>query len=114
MFLILIKIKILTCTTPPYADLLSILLFSEIAVDSMKEHNGKHFTAKDRDNDNNPTANCAELFTGAFWYDNCHDVNINGVYYERTDGPISKGVNWRDLKTNSYSLKKTEMKIRRK
>ena len=100
--------------TRPLSELLSILLFSEIAVDSMKEHNGKTFTTKDRDNDNHPTANCAELYTGAFWYDNCHDVNINGIYYERNSGPISKGVIWEDWKTHLYSLKKTEMKIRRK
>ena len=78
----------------------------------MKEHNGQPFTTFDRDNDRNAD-NCAEKWTGAWWYKSCHHVNLNGQYkYNSTT--TANGIIWKAWHGYEYSLKKTEMKIRRR
>ncbi|GFR66156.1 tenascin, partial [Elysia marginata] len=44
----------------------------------MSYHNGKAFTALDRDNDKYYT-NCAVRCRGGWWYGGCHYVNLNGL-----------------------------------
>ncbi|EDO46497.1 predicted protein, partial [Nematostella vectensis] len=45
-------------------------------------HNGKPFSAKDKDNDNCAYCSCAERFTGAWWFDGtgdeCMSSDLNG------------------------------------
>ncbi|EDW05207.1 GH13921 [Drosophila grimshawi] len=53
--------------------------YSGGAGESMRIHAGKKFTTRDRDYDTHDD-NCAEMFTGAWWYDACHDR-----YYIPTD-----------------------------
>ena len=70
------------------------------------------FTTKDRDNDIKSTSNCALDYKGAWWYEYCHDSNLNGLYLRGPQSSHSDGVNWDTWKGEYYSLKKTEMKIR--
>ncbi|XP_034473212.1 ryncolin-4-like [Drosophila innubila] len=78
------------------------------AGDSLRRQEGSKFSTFDRDNDIDIT-NCAERFTGAWWYKNCHNSNLNGKYNDNTFG---KGVNWDHFRGPYYSLKKAVMMIR--
>ena len=76
-------------------------------------HNGMMFTTKDEDNDKSSRyGNCAVTYKGAWWYNDCHDSNLNGLYGRGANTTYGKGVNWFSWKGYSYSLKKTKMKIR--
>ena len=72
------------------------------------------FSTHDRDNDIYD-ANCAEQFKGAWWYEKCHDSNLNGQYLAGAHDSThhADGVNWKDFKGHKYSLKVSEMKIKR-
>ncbi|XP_072021870.1 uncharacterized protein [Amphiura filiformis] len=82
--------------------------YNGTAGDSLGIHDQRLFTTKDQDNDPY-SANCAVESTGAWWYNSCHESNLNGVYGDTTYG---KGINWYAWKGNIESLKSTEMKIR--
>ncbi|XP_067135616.1 techylectin-5A-like [Centruroides vittatus] len=80
--------------------------------DSFLGHNGLKFTTKDRDNDYSGY-NCANLYTGAWWYYACHYSNLNGLNLNGLDlNAFGKGINWSIWKGYYYSLSFTEMKIR--
>ena len=83
------------------------------AGDSITFHNGARFSAKDRDNDNDSNSNCATTCKGAWWYKNCHRSNLNGRYLFGTHSSSCDGVNWYHWKGFQYSLKFTEIKLRR-
>ncbi|XP_034472950.1 microfibril-associated glycoprotein 4-like [Drosophila innubila] len=78
------------------------------AGDSLTRQKGMKFSTFDRDNDID-AANCAERFTGAWWYEKCHDSQLTGKYNDPTWG---KGVNWDSFRGPNYSLKKAVMMIR--
>ena len=66
------------------------------------------FSTKDRDNDQD-NRNCAVSSKGAWWYNNCQNINLNGLYLK--EGQTSaQGIRWWHWK--SESLKKVEMKTR--
>ena len=86
-----------------------VLHFSGTAGDSLSYHRGFAFTTKDRDNDGN-SGNCANHAKGAWWYNNCHWSNLNGLYL---NGKITnQGMVWHHWKNSHFSLKRSEMKIR--
>ena len=74
-------------------------------------HNGKQFSTKDRDNDVSDS-HCAGNSKGAWWYDDCHLSNLNGLYYNYPKVGGNQGIQWETWKGNYYSLKKCSMKIR--
>ncbi|XP_027675471.2 tenascin isoform X9 [Chelonia mydas] len=82
--------------------------YSGTAGDSMIYHNGRSFSTFDKDNDAAIT-NCALSYKGAFWYKNCHRVNLMGRY---GDNSHSQGVNWFHWKGHEYSIQFAEMKLR--
>ncbi|XP_034475301.1 ficolin-1-like [Drosophila innubila] len=67
------------------------------------------FSTFDRKNDNSSSRHCAEKFTGAWWYNDCHYSNLAGNYNDNTMG---KGVNWEHFRGPRYSLKTAIMLIR--
>ncbi|XP_039722713.1 tenascin isoform X9 [Pteropus medius] len=82
--------------------------YSGTAGDSMAYHNGRPFSTFDKDTDSAIT-NCALSYKGAFWYKNCHRVNLMGRY---GDNNHSQGVNWFHWKGHEYSIQFAEMKVR--
>nr|XP_022296409.1 techylectin-5A-like isoform X2 [Crassostrea virginica] len=76
--------------------------------DSLTIHNGGQFHTKDRD-----INTCAQRFKGGWWYTNCHQSNLNGLYLTGNHQSYADGINWRAWHGYHYSLKSTEMKIRR-
>jgi len=92
---------------------LSVGGYSGDAGDSLTGHNGYRFTTKDRDQDTY-SGNCAELYKGGWWYSACHSTNINGLYLNGAHESYADGVNWYHWRGHHYSLKTTEIKIRKK
>ncbi|XP_034475324.1 ficolin-2-like [Drosophila innubila] len=82
---------------------------SGTAGDSLRIHHGMNFTTLDRDNDKKSTSNCAVEFTGAWWYNSCHECNLTGKYKSNKTG---EGINWYHFKGWNYSLKKALMMVR--
>uniref|UniRef100_A0AAY4EAS0 Zmp:0000000846 n=1 Tax=Denticeps clupeoides TaxID=299321 RepID=A0AAY4EAS0_9TELE len=87
---------------------LQIGAYSGTAGDSMSYHQNRPFSTYDNDNDIAVT-NCALSYKGAFWYKNCHRVNLMGRY---GDNSHSKGINWFHWKGHEHSIPFAEMKIR--
>ncbi|XP_078701986.1 microfibril-associated glycoprotein 4-like [Branchiostoma floridae x Branchiostoma belcheri] len=86
--------------------------YSGTAGDSLApRHPSMFFSTKDRDNDTNDLS-CAQTYKGAWWYESCHDSNLNGLYHAGHHHSYADGVNWVSWKGTYYSLKHTEMKTR--
>ena len=72
-------------------------------------HNGMQFTTKDRDNDHSRWT-CATTYKGGWWFNNCHNSNLNGLYLS---GQIdARGVSWYHFDNSWISLKFAQMKLR--
>ena len=87
--------------------------YSGTAGDSFTDHNGWQFSTRDRDHDRSASRNCAIIFSGAWWYNNCHSSNLNGLYLSGAHTSYANGVDWNTWRGHYYSLKFTEMKLRR-
>ena len=81
--------------------------YSGTAGDSLAYHNNMAFSTKDRDNDKFGGYNCALNLQGAWWYNRCHNSNLNGKYMRNKNG----AVRWSQFR-GMLSLKFTEMKLR--
>ncbi|XP_039262911.2 ryncolin-1-like [Styela clava] len=92
---------------------ITITGYSGNAGDSMANHNNNQFTTKDQENDHDPGKNCAVSYKGGWWYNRCHNANLNGLYADTTAS--AKGLSWFRWK-NSYTpfAKFVEMKIRKR
>ncbi|KAJ8311714.1 hypothetical protein KUTeg_011069 [Tegillarca granosa] len=73
------------------------------AGDRLKYHNGRKFTTKDKDNDNNKSGNCVVIHKGAWWHDSCYHSNLNGIYMNLVTN--DKSMNWYHFHNNHMSLK---------
>ncbi|XP_048051124.1 microfibril-associated glycoprotein 4-like [Megalobrama amblycephala] len=84
------------------------------AGDSLTYHNDMKFSTFDKDQDI-WDSNCAKKYLGAFWYNNCHYANPNGVYLWGEDPTIfAIGNVWYHYKnSHAVGLKSISMKIRR-
>ena len=86
--------------------------YSGTAGNCMDLYNGYRFTTRDNDNDLYSPDNCAQQYTGAWWYNSCLNSNLNGRYFN-TSTINTQGVTWLYWKGNYFTLKFTEMKTRR-
>ncbi|XP_055626614.1 ficolin-1-like [Toxorhynchites rutilus septentrionalis] len=88
--------------------------YSGTAGDSLSSHKNGLFTTLDRDNDQNGGANCAQIYSGAWWHISCHASNLNGLYLRGTTDTYATGMCWNAFRGYHYSLKISKMMIRSK
>ncbi|XP_071944874.1 ficolin-2-like [Antedon mediterranea] len=77
--------------------------------DSLIYHKGMTFSTKDQDNDG-VTYNCAVKYTGAWWYNTCFEVHLNGKFDDVNQ--VAFGIIWMGQRqfTRYY---RASMKLRR-
>ncbi|XP_052677505.1 ryncolin-2-like [Crassostrea angulata] len=82
--------------------------------DSFSYHNGMAFSTADNDNDRY-SKNCAQMYGGGWWYNSCHQSNLNGKYYQK-QAPTALSISWLYWKDTSEwnSLKSSKMIIKSK
>lgn len=68
--------------------------FSGNTSDAFTYHQGRSFSTKDRDNDLYSIGNCADEFTGGWWYDRCYDAHLNGLFPVVPDRQDAKYITW--------------------
>ncbi|KAF2359458.1 Fibrinogen alpha/beta/gamma chain C-terminal globular domain [Trinorchestia longiramus] len=68
--------------------------FAGNTTDAFSYHHGRPFTSNDRDNDLYKAGNCASYFSGGWWYENCYDAHLNGVYPEPPDRLNATFITW--------------------
>ena len=98
-----------------YKLTISSYVSSSTAGDSLATHNGEAFSTLDDDNDSHTTVHCSETYKGGWWYKDCHDSNLNGVWYVNgalADPNTPDGIIWQHWKGDTYSLKTTVMAVR--
>ncbi|KAI8747769.1 BgiBFREP18.1 [Biomphalaria glabrata] len=88
---------------------LKIGAYSGNSGDSLSYHNSMSFSTYDQDNDLYGS-NCATNYLSAWWYNSCHNSNLNGQWGSKIN---SNGVIWNTL-TKGESASFTEIKIREK
>ncbi|XP_037130074.1 serine-rich adhesin for platelets-like isoform X2 [Syngnathus acus] len=82
--------------------------YTGTAGDSMKYHNDRPFSTRDKDPDS-LGIHCSRAYMGGWWYKNCYKTNLNGLYGINTN---NQGVVWIDWKGKDSSIPFTEMKFR--
>ena len=75
--------------------------------------NGMPFSTKDKDQDKS-SGNCATSYTGAWWYNACHNSNLNGKNYGNAEGS-GNSMAWRGFPQSGrmISLKTIKMALRK-
>nr|DBA21636.1 TPA: hypothetical protein GDO54_018245 [Pyxicephalus adspersus] len=79
------------------------------AGNSLATHANMPFSTKDNDSS---AAKCSSLYKGGWWYNSCHQANLNGLYLMGQHDSYADGINWDTGKGVHYSYKMSEMKIR--
>ncbi|KAG0720646.1 Techylectin-5B [Chionoecetes opilio] len=72
----------------------ALIAFSGNTTDAFTYHHGRSFSTSDRDNDLYADGNCAEQFTGGWWYDRCYDAHLNGVFPAVPDRQNASYLTW--------------------
>lgn len=88
------------------------------AGDAFVNHNGEKFSTPDEDNDSTATRHCAGDYSSGWWFHDCIDSHLNGIYY--WDGvypsvtpPLYDGVSWMAfLQDGDSALKTVVMAVR--
>lgn len=87
---------------------LTISGYTGTAGDSMRYHNNRPFSTRDKDPD--PLGiHCSRAYMGGWWYKNCYKTNLNGLYGINSN---NQGIVWIDWKGKDSSIPFTEMKFR--
>lgn len=87
---------------------------SSTAGKALDDHNGKKFSTSDDDNDTHDTIHCAVVYSSGWWFKDCHDSNLNGIYYWDGNHPtsVNDGIIWDTWLGDTRSMKTVVMAIR--
>ena len=88
----------------------SVLFVLSFAGDSMAKQNGQMFSTKDQDNDIHSAVSCAQSSHGAWWYEKCHNSNLNGLYGSIEE---AKGLTWHTWKGSTHSMLYTAIMVKK-
>ncbi|XP_050093750.1 ficolin-3-like [Anopheles aquasalis] len=83
--------------------------YNGTAGEAMQDHNGKKFSTKDRDNDDERHDSCVEIREGAWWHGDCLGANLNGQYLNTVD---STAMTWFTFNSKWQGLSFSRMMIR--
>jgi len=92
--------------------------YSGNATDSFGKHNGYFFSTVDNDNDGSD-GSCAKTYKTGWWFNNCHEVNLNGMHKSKFDisSKTETAINWwyvDSVENRMLILSKVKMMIRKK
>ena len=88
---------------------ITVIGYNGTSGDSLSHHNNMIFSTRDRDNDMWNTGSCSNELTGGWWFNDCHNSNLNGQFKGNTKA--YSGIGWIRFKHN-LSLKFVEIKLR--
>lgn len=88
---------------------ISVREYNGTSGDSLSYHNNMMFSTRDIDNDNWKTGSCSNDLTGGWWFNDCHNSNLNGQFLG--NAKAYSGIGWARFRHN-LSLKFVEMKMR--
>ena len=88
---------------------ITVIGYNGTSGDSLSYHNNMIFSTRDRDNDMWNTGSCSNELTGGWWFNDCHNSNLNGQFKGNTKA--YSGIGWIRFKHN-LSLKFVEIKLR--
>ncbi|KPP71676.1 angiopoietin-related protein 3 precursor-like [Scleropages formosus] len=83
--------------------------------DAMNNNTNMGFSTKDQDHDNNGDGNCAQNYSGGWWFNACGNSNLNGKYThgrQRGRSERRKGIYWKPSAKGSFSPRSTKMSLR--
>ena len=83
------------------------------AGDALGAHSGLQFSAYDQDNDIS-SGHCAETGGGGWWYRNCIDSHLTGMFYSNgyMPSPAYDGIIWEGFSLEQESLNRAVMATR--
>ncbi|XP_041782390.1 ryncolin-4-like [Anopheles merus] len=76
---------------------------------ALKSHRDMKFSTKDRRNDIHPIDDCANLYKGAWWYNECMQSHLNGLYLNRNS---ATSIGWYYYKNSWEGYAYSRMSIR--
>lgn len=90
---------------------------SSTAGNALLNHDGEKFSTPDQDNDANSMRHCASEFSAGWWYNNCHDSHLTGIWYANGILPnvnVPDGIIWETWRGDTESLQSVVMAVRPK
>ena len=84
--------------------------YSGTVGDGLARQKDQQFSTRDQDNDDDPR-HCAELYPGGWWFEHCHNSQLNGVYHNVPQTEHSQGIQWFPYKRYYYSFKGASMSV---
>ncbi|XP_058464135.1 angiopoietin-related protein 6-like [Malaya genurostris] len=82
------------------------------AGNSLDFSNGVKFSTYDQDNDQHQEGSCAEFYESGWWFTDCMNANLNGLYQQYDQA--NKTMNWFGFRNDLQGLKEASMMVREK